>query len=233
MRRAALLLAVATVVATAAAVAYAAQSPKALRATIVGAAGAQRSVHYVAHNVIGNALITLKADVAADRGSQHIVIQLGKRTGKVTIYLVDQTAYVEGDAFGLQALQGLTKAQSTKYAGQWISIPKGDKSYASTAADVTLPSFVHTITPRGKLASISGKVRGVRVVGIRGSVGKGKRRTLMALLAPAKGKKLPLESDEFAPGESSIGHTAISKWNEPVTVQAPASSTPIGTVRGG
>jgi hypothetical protein len=231
MKRVALLLAFVPAAGGVAAVAYATLSPKALRASIVDAAKAQQSVHYVQKNILGNALLTLTGDVATDHGIQHVKLVAGKQTGRITIYVVDQTAYVQGNAFGLHALQGLTKTQAAKYAGQWISIPKGDKLYAGTAAAVTLGSFVQSIAPRGRLKTFSAKAHGVRVVGVRGIFGKGKRRTLTAIDARAKGKKLPLEAEDFTPGEESIGHTAISKWNESVQVQAPSSSTPISTVR--
>jgi hypothetical protein len=220
------------VAAVAAGVAFAAMSPKALCASILSAARAQHSVHYVAHNVVGNGLITLTADVAATDGVQHIGLKVGKQSGSVTIRLLGQTAYIKGDALGLQVLQGLTKSQASKYAGQWISIPQSDKSFKATAAAVTLPSFIDELAPHGKLESFSGKIHGEHVVAVRGIFGKGKKRTVMAIAAPAKGKKLPLEADEVTPGQASIGHTVLSKWNESVQVTAPASSTPISTVRG-
>ncbi|MDX6454761.1 MAG: hypothetical protein QOD48_868, partial [Gaiellaceae bacterium] len=50
--------------------------------------------------------------------------------------------------------------------------------------------------------------------------------------AHASGKPLPVAfTEDLGPGTWAIG--SFSKWNEPVSVQAPASSTPIATVRGG
>jgi hypothetical protein len=214
-----------------AAVALAALSPKQLRASIVAAAKAQRSVHYVNKQVVGNSLSTLTGDVEAADGIQHIKIVLGKQTAHLTIIVLDQTAYLEGDAVGLQ-FQGLTKSQATAYAGKWISIPKGDKLYAGTAEDVTLGSVIQIITPHGALAVFKAKEQGTRVIGVRGTSGTGKKKLIQALATKAGGKRLPFEEDEFAPGESYISRTVLSKWNEPVQVQAPASSTPIATVRG-
>jgi hypothetical protein len=67
---------------------------------------------------------------------------------------------------------------------------------------------------------------------VRGTSGTGKKKLIQALATKAGGKRLPFEEDEFAAGESYISRTVLSKWNEPVQVQAPASSTPIATVRG-
>jgi hypothetical protein len=216
-----------------AAVAYAAQSPRALRASILRVAKAQHSVHYATHEVDGNALLKISADVAAADGRQHVSFKVGKVTGQVTILVLDDTAYVQGDTTGLELLLGLTKSQASKYASQWISIPKGDKDYGRIAAAVTLGSFLQEITPHGHLAAFKAKLHGTRVIGVRGTSGTGKKKRLQVLAARARGKPLPLEEDEFAPGREYISHTAITKWNESVQVQAPSSSTPISTVRGG
>jgi hypothetical protein len=231
--RVGVLMLVLSVAVVTAAVASAAQSPRALRASILGAAKAQHSVHYVTREVDGNALLKISADVAADDGRQHVSFKAGKQTGQITILVLDDTTYVTGDTSGLELLQGLTASQASKYAGQWISIPKGDKSYSRTAAAVTLGSFLQEITPHGRLAAFKGKLHGTRVIGVRGTSGTKTKKRLQALVARARGKPLPLEEDEFAPAREYISHTGMTKWNESVQVQAPSSSTPISTVRGG
>jgi len=223
---------VVTAVAVAATVALAAQSPRALRDSILATAKAQQSVHYATRSVAGNARLTLTGDVAAADGRQQVSMKVGKVTGHATILVLDRTAYVQGNANGLQFLLGLTKAQASSYAGQWISIPKGDKHYNPTAGAVTLGSFLQGIAPHGRLAALKGKLRGKRVIGIRATSGKGKKKELQVLAAPASGKPLPLEEDELSPGRAYISHTAMSKWNEPVQVQAPANPVPISTVLG-
>jgi len=227
-----LLLLLSVAVATAA-VAYAAQSPRALRASILRVAKVQHSVHYATREIDGNGLLKISADVAAVDGRQHVSFKVGKETGQITILVLDDMAYVEGDTNGLELLQGLTKPQASKYAGQWISIPKADKDYSRTAAAVTLGSFLQEITPHGRLAVFKGKLHGTRVIGVRGTSGTGKKKRHQVLVARARGKPLPLEEDEFAPAREYISRTGMTKWNESVQVQAPSSSTPISTVRGG
>jgi hypothetical protein len=231
VRRAALFLVVCGVAGGAAAVAYATQSPKALRASILAAAKAQSSVHYTTHEVVGNTALALTADVAAADGRQHVSFKAGKTTGHITILVLDQTAYVQGDMNGLGVVLGLTRAQATTYAGQWISIPKGDKDYGKTAAAVTLGSFLQSITPHGRLSSFKARSHGTRVIGVRARSGKGKKKEVQVLAARAHGKRLPLEEDELSSGQEYISHTALSKWNEQVQVQAPANAVPISTVR--
>jgi hypothetical protein len=232
VRRLGVLALAVAAVAVVAAAALAAQSPRALRDSILAVAQAQHSVHYAGRSIAGNSLLTLTADVADTDGRQQVGFKVGKQTGHVTILVLDQTAYVQGNANGLRFLLGLTKAQASSYAGQWISIPKGDKHYNPTAGAVTLPSFLQSITPHGRLKALKGKVHGRRVIGVRAISGKGKKRELQVLDAPAGGKPLPLEEDEVSPGQAYISHTAMSKWNEPVQVQAPANAVPISTVLG-
>ena len=75
------------------------------------------------------------------------------------------------------------------------------------------------------------RVHGVRVIGVRGISGSGKKKTGTVLVTRAKGKPLPLEVDTVVPGKNLIDRTTLGKWNEHVTVTAPSSSTPIATVR--
>ncbi|HKD95507.1 MAG TPA: hypothetical protein VKB43_12435 [Gaiellaceae bacterium] len=232
MRGVALLVCVAAAAIAAVGVARAAQSPRAVRASIVNAARAQQSVHYKTSQIIGNGLLTLTGDVEAADGTQHVSLKVGKKTAHLAIVVSDQTAYVQGDAAGLQALQGLTKTQASTYAGQWISIPKGDKDYDETAADVTLGSLIQLSTPRGHLVARSRKFHGKRLVAVIGITGKGKKKEVQVLAAPRKGKRLPVEEDELSPGQEYISHTVFGRWNEAVQVPVPASSVPISTVRG-
>lgn len=212
--------------------ASATESPKAVRASILAAANAQQSVRYKTREVVGATLLSFTGDVAVSDGRQHVSFKVGQQTGQITILVLDQIAYVQGDANGLQFLQNLTKAQASTYAGRWISIPKGDKDYDSTAASVTLASFLKSITPRGRLAVVRAKLHGTRVIAVRATSGTGKKKRIQVLDAPASGKRLPLEEIDLVPGREYIGHTAMSRWNESVQVQTPANAVPISTVRG-
>ena len=228
----ALLLLAAAAAAGAVPAASATESPKAVRASILAAANAQHSVRYVTRELVGSTLLSFTGDIAATDGRQRVSFKAGTQTGQITILVLDQIAYVQGDANGLQLLQELTKAQSAKYAGQWISIPKGDKDYNSTAASVTLGSFLKSITPHGRLAVVRAKLHGTRVIAIRATSGTGKKKRIQVLDARASGKRLPLEEVDLVPGQEYIGRTTMSNWNESVQVTAPANAVPISAVRG-
>ena len=166
------------------------------------------------------------------RTREHrIELSDGTSTAILTIRLIHRTEFVQGNAAGLYALQGLTRMGAGTYAERWISVPKGDSDYGAAAVGLTLSSVVASITPHGRLATVSGKLHGASVVGVRGASTKGKKTSVSVLYAPAHGKRLPLEVR--TPAHKGSNPTVLSKWNESVNVTAPAKSVPIATVRGG
>src|SRR5438046_1601887 len=107
MRRGVFLALVLAAAVVTAAAALAAASPRAVRASIVAAALAQKSVHW--HQVVdGEEMSTIDADVNADSGRERNTFQAldGNPPGTVRIRLVDQTVYVQGDANGLVGMLG-------------------------------------------------------------------------------------------------------------------------------
>lgn len=232
MRRLATLAFVIAVAIVAAALAFAAQSPHALRAAILAAGRAQTAVHWVQKARDPGSQLTLTSDVSKHVGTQKLTLKAGNHTAHLTIKLLVDTAYVEGDVPGLVVLQGLTPTQAQKYANQWISVPKDDKDFSHMAAGLTVSSILEGLIPGTHLTSVSRKRHGKQVVGVRAVSGKGKKKVIFVLYAPATGKPLPLELDESAPAHAGVSDkTTFSKWNESLTVNAPDSSTPITTVR--
>ncbi|HEY2353658.1 MAG TPA: hypothetical protein VGH79_02000 [Gaiellaceae bacterium] len=199
-------------------------TPKTALASIVAAALAQTSVHWTEE---GDGLAgrgTSTADVTASSGAETIDHLHGRR-GSVRIRLVDDTVYVNGDSDGLAVLLGITPAHAKANAGEWISIPKDDKHYARLADGLTLASVIHTNLPTGKLKLVGTAPHATRIVGIGGT-----SWMTSSLTARATGAPLPIA---FSHSASMVGsHGSFSKWNEPVHVEAPATSTPIAIVHG-
>lgn len=215
-----------------AAVAVAAASPKVFRSSVIRAALAQKSLRWVEHDYAGHVVVTSSADVNANSGTQFLTVQNGKQSGTIHIVFVNGIAYVQGEAFGLAVNLGLTSAQATQYAGEWISVTKGDKAYAATADGLTLASIVHDITPHGSLELVKKSLHGKRVLALEGLSGPQQARVFHVLVAPPRGKQLPIEASSIDPARALFTHTDFSKWNESVNVQAPSGATPIATVRG-
>ncbi len=183
------------------------RSPKAVRrAATIAAALAQKSVHWTADDYeLTDHETRISADVNADSGTAWVMWQVtdGDDGGRYHLMRVNRMFYVNGDSTSLQWLFNLKKAQATRYAGRWISTRNGEGLTVGVAAGLTLPSIVREYASAVRRTS-----------------------------AHATGEPLPIRFDkEPSQVESITG--SFSKWNEPVHVHAPASSTPIATVRGG
>lgn len=211
-------------------------------ASIVAGALAQKSTRYtetVVWDLLGG--IRYVADVNADSGRERAVSYDGS---KAEIRFVDCTVYVKGNraalmgglgvpapiaGFAVPPL-GLNRAQASHYAGHWISIPRGNPLYATMADGLTLASLVHVVMPPpGNLKLVRRKSRGTRLVDVvskeSGSFGGDS-----GLTAQARGRHLPLATFNFIGNGNGDGGT-FTRWNEPLSVQAPADSTPIATAR--
>lgn len=230
MRRWGILLFAVALAAAVAAVALAAQSPRQLRTSIFTAARAKHSVHYVSLTVAGFRARII-GDASGDRGSQVITFVEGPKVGHATVRVVAHTAYLRGDALTLHAYVGFTTSQAMRYHGQWISIPSTHPTYSTIAEAVTFRSFLSDLYPKGTgLVGVRGTLDGDKVVGVRVARERGGLRVVATLYARAHGTPLPFKEREFAPGHGYSSASTISRWNEPVHVQAPANAVPISTV---
>lgn len=222
--------------------------PKAA-APIANAALAQKSVHWTRTAAVQNGVTyTWAADVSADSGRASMTLPNG---AVVQLLLLNDALYVRGDYSGLLSLfsgnatgrPDLTPTQAQRYAGRWISLPKGGDYFRFLADGLTLGSIVHDAIPRrGGLKSFTRNSHGRRLLVLRGRESRSLLRAT-DLTARASGEPLPIAfssggSYSFPYNQSmtygSSGSSGrFSKWNEPVNVQAPASSTPIAVVRAG
>jgi hypothetical protein len=229
MRRFGALLVAVAFVAIAVSVAFAAQSPSRLRASIFAAARAQHSVHYVALTVAAFRA-QIVGDASGDRGIQQITFVLGPKVGHATVRVVAGTAYIRGDAFTLHEYVGFSSAEASRYHDMWVSIPHASPRYAPIAAAVTFRSFLAELYPKGTgLVGVIGTVDGRDVVGVRVARRRAGLRVVSTLYARAHGTHLPVKEEEFAPGRGYHSWNTIGRWNEPVKVQAPAHAVPLST----
>ena len=206
-------------------------SSEGVLASVVAAARAQTSVHWTSTNYGEFAGIwTETADVGKNSGSEREVSSV---FGTVRIRFAQGTVYVRGSVRQLREMAGLSRAEARRYAGRWISIPRGDHWYGAIADGLTLASIIHDVTTCDlgegtRLTIVRKKPQGQRLVGLRWANPKGPGQECR-LSASGSRRPLPVSSRFFGPGRGSSLH--LSKWNEPVHVEAPTSSTPIATVR--
>ena len=205
-------------------------SSKSVLASVVAAALAQKSVHWTSSGYGENEGIwTWTADVGTNSGTERGV---QSRRGTVQIRLVQSTVYVRGSFWQLMRTAGVSEPEARHYARRWISIPSGDREYGLVAGGLTLGSIVRDVTCdawRGtKLTMVRKKSRGTRFLFFRRTLPEFDGQECR-LTARGSHKLLPVSFRFSGLGHGSSVH--LSKWNEPVHVQAPPHSTPIATVR--
>ena len=232
MGRVGVLVLVTAVAAVTAVVALAAQSPKQLRAAMLKAASARRSVHYVTTSSIPGHAIRMVSDVGPSRGIQRITFTSAGASGPATVLVVGGSGYIRGNAFTLQSFFGFTPAQAGRYAGTWISIPSTNGAYSAVTADATFASFLADLLPRKHLELARTTIAGKRVVGLRGDAPQGSLTLVETVYAPARGTPLPIEEKAVPSGHPGTSLTRMARWNEPVHLVAPAHPVPISTVVG-
>lgn len=207
------------------AVVDAATSPKQSLASILAAARAQKSVHYVADATDGSFRTTLVCDVGATSGIQRITYVRGGTTGKVTVLVSDGTAYLRGDAFTLRYYMGFKAAPSAKFAGKWVQVPHTDRDYTALAAAVTLPSTIDELRLTEPLSFLpASTLGGQKVIGIKGKT-ISKQPAQAGLYTRAQGTPLPVGEVEMS--GNALSRTRFSAWNEPVHVAVPAQAVAI------
>jgi hypothetical protein len=230
MSRIGVLVLVAATAAVAASVALAAASPKQVRASMLAAASARHSVHYVSTSSAKGHFIRIVADVGSGLGVQRITVKSGGRSGPASVLIAGGSAYIRGNSFTLHNYFPFTQAQAQHYAGQWISIPSTSGAYAAVAADATFSSFVGDLLPSRRLAVVQAKVGGKKSLGLRGTLTQAGLELTETIYAPAAGTPLPFEEKAVASGVKGTSLTRMSRWNSAVHVTAPANAVPITTV---
>lgn len=221
-----IVLAAATATCALPAAASASLSPRALVASSIAAARAQRSVHYVSSASLGDLHLSQIGDVGRTRGMQRITYRKGAQTGHVTVLVVAGTAFVRGDAFTLRGYMGFKPASAAKYAGRWIRVPHADRAYASYAADVTLLSTVEELRISPPFMKVPDTTIGRSSVhGVEGKL----NRQVATLYMQARGLPLPV-AESFSQG-AARGGVVLGKWNEPVHVAVPRAAVPIAQTR--
>jgi hypothetical protein len=206
--------------------AVAAVTPAQLVSSSLKAARAQHSVHYVATATATGLSATTIGDAAADRGVQYVTYRAGGHVGHVTVRVVANTAYVKGDAFALSSYVGLSAAQVARYAGKWILIPHTASVFKSVAEAVRLDSTIAELQLSPPFTNVgTSTMQGQRVIGVRGRETQNGITATATLYVRAAGTPLPV-AEVASEGQIHVS-VVFGKWNERVSVTAPAGAVPL------
>lgn len=204
-------------------------SPAALLASIVAAARAERSVHYVNVGALGATRVGIVGDAGVAQGVQRITYRKAGKSGHVTVIVSSNSLYFRGDAFTLVNYMGFKAIPAAKYAGTWVLIPHTDTDYSTVAAGVTLSSAIDQLTLSKPLSGVRGTtIKGYRVVGVRGKVPFATGVTATATLyARASGKPLPVK--QVVNQTNARLTVTLDGWGEHIHVTPPHKAVPIST----
>jgi hypothetical protein len=195
--------------------------------TAVGTQG----VHFVSTAKQNGVTLDVTGDAGTTSGAQTLVVKNKSLTEKMNARVVGSTGYVNGNAAALQHVIGLTKAESSKYGGKWLSFPT-----SNTGLDELVGGLVSSQVSKeieigapysyGTAATVGGQ----HALAIKGSVADSNGdKVPVVLYVPASGKPLPLEEVTNAGtsgGASTIhGTVAFSHWGENISQTVPAPTT--------
>ena len=173
--------------------------------------------------------ITVHGDTGATSGTQTLVVKNGSLTEHLTALLVGPNGYINANATALHHVIGLTSAQSSKYAGTWLSFPTSNNGLAQLITGLLNSQVPRELEMTGPFTyGSSTTVNGKSALAIRGSQSTQTGKVPVVLYVPATGTPLPIREDTnpgSGGGASAIhGTVAFSSWGEKTSEQAPARS---------
>jgi hypothetical protein len=199
----------------------AAKTPTEIVAAAKVAADAASSVHISGSIVSGGSPITLDLDLLAGKGGRGRLTESG-----LGFELIETggTVYIKGSSAFYRHIGGTAAAQLLQ--GKWLKAPTTSKEFASISSLTDLRQLVDsTLANHGTLAKASTKaVNGQKAVGVT-DTGKGG-----TLYVAETGQPYPIEITKSGTGGGTI---TFDRWNESVSLVAPANAIDITQLRSG
>ncbi len=201
------------------------KTPGSILSTALRSAEKFGGVHYVLQTTSGGQIQTVTGDAGTSDGAQSVVA--GSDTTVVEV--VGGSAFLRGNAAGLQYLIGFPAALAAHAAGKWISFRKSDSFYGTVVQGVTLSSLLAELRPAPPLIESSpGTVSGHEVVGVRGSLqsspGEGEATFWVATASPNVPVGIDAQATNASTGKTVTQVGVFSKWGTEYRVRAPSSS---------
>jgi len=197
----------------------AAKSPTDIVAAAKVAADAASSVHVSGSIVSGGSPITLDLNLLAGKGGRGRLTENG-----LGFELIETggTVYIKGSAAFYRHIGGTAAAQLLQ--GKWLKAPTTSKEFASISSLTNLRALIDTtLANHGTLAKGgTTTINGQKVLGVT-DTGKGG-----TLYVAETGKPYPAEITKSGAGGGTI---AFDRWNESVSLAAPANAIDIAQLQ--
>ena len=189
-----------------------------------------KGVHFESTALQSGISLTVVGDTGATSGAQQLTVKKGSTTEHMSAVVVGSTGYIKGNAAALHNVIGLTSAQSSKYANQWLSFPTSNTSLEELVSGLLNSQVSSELQMSGPFTyGTATTVHGQAALVVRGSVStESGSKVPTVLYVPATGAPLPIE-EVTNPGKSSgssdiHGTVTFSKWGEATSEKAPTHS---------
>jgi hypothetical protein len=187
------------------------------------------SVHYASSSTESKQTLQESGNAGPASASQTVL--LGK--GSISILVIGDISYVQGNVNGLEELAGLSSSQAAAAAGQWIEFSTDNAAFAPVVEGVRSTDLAKELALKSPLSlGHVSKVNGVAVDAIDGTQAIGKKSEHVVLYVRAQGTHVPVEEDSVnAKGQrTDAEHIVYSSWGEQVRPEAPKATISVGSI---
>jgi len=197
------------------------KSPEQILEATKHAASQASSVHIRGSIVTGGKPITLDMELLAGKGGKGTISQEGFT---IQLIQVNGAVYINGSAAFYKHVSG--SAAAALLQGKWLKAPANSGELASLAELTDLSKLIDTALADHGTLSKGGTttVQGQKAVELKDTSKGG------TLYVAATGQPYPLQITKSG---TEKGLVVLSRWNQPVTLQAPANAIDIGALQKG
>jgi hypothetical protein len=183
------------------------------------AADAATSVHVAGALKSGSSPVRLDLDLVAGKGARGEISQNGTA---FKLIIVGDTAYISGSPAFYRSLGGAAAAQL--FDGKWLKAPATKGDFASIGSLVDMRKLLDTtLTAHGTLVKGStSRIGGQQAIAVTDTSKDG------TLYVATTGKPFPLQ---IAKGGSENGKITFDRWNQAVTITAPANAVNLAELK--
>jgi hypothetical protein len=199
----------------------ASKSPAAIVAAAQAAASGAASAHVAGSIVDEGKPISLDMELVSGKGGKGRITLEGL---SISLIQLGRSVYINGSAAFYRHVAGAAAAQLLQ--GKWLKAPVSSASFASLASLTNLGKLIGTtLSSHGKLASAGTKtVNGQKAVGVTDTSKGG------TLYVATAGAAYPIE---IVKSGTNGGRITFDRWNQSVTLSAPAGAVDVNQLQGG
>jgi hypothetical protein len=199
----------------------ASKSPSQIVAAAKAAAAGAASAHVSGSIVDEGKPISLDMELVSGKGGRGRITLEGL---SISLIQVGKSVYINGSSAFYSHVAGAAAARLLQ--GKWLKAPASGGNFASLASLTNLAKLIDTtLASHGKLAAAGTKtINGQKAVGVRDTSKGG------TLYVAATGAAYPIE---IVKSGASGGTISFDRWNQPVTLSAPAGAVDLNRLQSG